>query len=287
MTYNENYRLPFILAVAFHLILLAFLFVHFASRSEQPAVQPSVNIIKAIAVNQSQLQNQLSQLQAAQQAKLQQQQAQQQAAQMQQQKIAQQQAAALKQKQEMAQEQALAAQQAKTQQVKAQQAKQEAVRKKLVAQEIQQQLVQQQAQTKQQPKQKQLQNAKFATQKLLQQEVTATDAEQQQSAQQSAANQGEIDKYKALILQAISSQWIVPQSVQDNEVGTLLVHLAPGGVVLSVEITQSSGDPALDRSARIAVLKASPLPVPSDNALFDRFRTISLTVKPQGITSGD
>lgn len=138
-------------------------------------------------------------------------------------------------------------------------------------------------------KQAQVQAVKNETQQMLQQQLaTATAAQSQQktSTQSNAAtiaDQGEVDKYKALIIQAISQQWIIPDSVQKNLQGQLLVRLAPGGMVLNVQVTQSSGDAVLDRSARTAVFKASPLPVPNDSALFDRFRELNLTFQPQGI----
>lgn len=206
--------------------------------------------------------------------------------------------------QELAKQQA--AQQAATQQVqelaaaqqlKQQQKKQAAMRKKLIAQEIQQQLATQQTQVtaKQQAKtkQQQLQAAKLATQQLLQQEVSTSENDNAStsdnsatSATQTAVDQSQVDKYAALIQQVISQQWNVPDDVQKDQIGKLLVRLAPGGVVLSVDIIQSSGNLALDRSARIAVLKASPLPVPSDPALFAKFRELRLTVEPQGIIAG-
>jgi colicin import membrane protein len=294
MLYKDNYRKPLFLALGFHAILFICLFIHFASKNTQPAVQQS-NIIKAVAISQSQLNNLLqppvppmpvakpqppqakpvarvSEAQPgkniAQQIQIQKQQQ-------------------IKQQQLQQQKAVQQAQQEKAKQlkVKQQQQQQEEQRKKIIAQEIQQQVTTQLDQTKAkqqaQAKQKQLQAAKLAAQQMLQQEVTATD-----DAQQAAANQGEIDKYKALILQALSQQWIVPPGAQDDEVAKLTVRVAPGGMVISVTIAQSSGDAALDRSARVAILKASPLPVPGDPALFDRFRVINLTVKPQGITAG-
>lgn len=90
------------------------------------------------------------------------------------------------------------------------------------------------------------------------------------------------DKYKAMIIQAISEQWIVPQNLPKNIKCVLSVRVAPGGVVLQVTVTKSSGNPVLDNSAVAAVNKASPLPVPTDPNLFDAFRTLTLTVKPDG-----
>lgn len=95
--------------------------------------------------------------------------------------------------------------------------------------------------------------------------------------------QGVVDKYKALIVQAISEKWLVPPQSNKKLASELLIRLAPGGMVLDVQITKSSGDPALDSSARAAVLKASPLPVPSDAGAFQSFRQFVLKVKPENI----
>ena len=52
----------------------------------------------------------------------------------------------------------------------------------------------------------------------------------------------------------------------------LEVRMAPGGVVLSVAVTTSSGDELFDRRAVTAVQKSSPLPVPEDVATFQRLQ---------------
>ncbi len=106
----------------------------------------------------------------------------------------------------------------------------------------------------------------------------------QQQAALDAANQarvaGEVDKYKALIINAISRQWILPENANSNMSSQFRIRLAPNGAVLEVNLTRSSGDPLLDRSAEAAIHKASPLPVPSDPVTFNLFRDISLTVRP-------
>ncbi len=94
---------------------------------------------------------------------------------------------------------------------------------------------------------------------------------------------GDVDKYKALILQAISEHWIVPPQVDKHKYCMLMIHLAPGGTVLEVEVTRSSGDPSLDSSVRAAVMKASPLPVPINPDAFEPFRQFMLKVKPENI----
>jgi colicin import membrane protein len=100
-------------------------------------------------------------------------------------------------------------------------------------------------------------------------------------------NAGLADKYKSMIIQAISEQWIVPQNLPKNISCVLNVRVAPGGVVLQVSVAKSSGNPVLDNSAIAAVNKASPLPVPTDSNLFDAFRTLKLTVKPDGFLLED
>ena len=108
--------------------------------------------------------------------------------------------------------------------------------------------------------------------------------QQQQAAGQKAQHmQGVIDKYKALILQAIGQQWVVPNHVDRKLYCDLMIHLSPGGVVLEVEVIKSSGDVLLDRSARAAVFKASPLPVPTDIYSFEPFKQFVLRVKPENI----
>ncbi len=96
--------------------------------------------------------------------------------------------------------------------------------------------------------------------------------------------QGEVNKYKALIIQAIGEQWLVPPQANKNLYCELMIRVAPGGMVLDVQVTKSSGDTALDSSARAAVLKASPLPVPDDADAFAAFRQFVLKVKPESVS---
>ena len=94
---------------------------------------------------------------------------------------------------------------------------------------------------------------------------------------------GEVDKYKALIKQAIYLQWINPEGMNSGDFCRLRINTAPGGVVLDVKLIASSGNTVLDRSAQAAIFKASPLPVPEDLKLFDAMRVIDFTFRPEGI----
>ncbi len=116
-------------------------------------------------------------------------------------------------------------------------------------------------------------------QQLLDQEIKSL-AKQKMNAARNAAT---TDKYRHLILQAIAQQWIIPPEMNKHLETKLVVHLAPGGMVLEVIIVKSSGNAVLDRSAQTAVYKASPLPVPKNNGLFHTFRQINLTVRPEGV----
>lgn len=93
----------------------------------------------------------------------------------------------------------------------------------------------------------------------------------------------EIDRYKGLIISAISQHWIIPEHLKNGLECHLTVRVAPGGVVTTVKLVKSSGDSMLDRSAESAVYKASPLPVPQEQALFNEFREFNLVVRPEGI----
>lgn len=109
----------------------------------------------------------------------------------------------------------------------------------------------------------------------------------QQQALAEAANQariaGEVDKYKAMILDSIGRQWNIPDNANKSLSSQFRIRLAPDGEVLEVSLLRSSGDPILDRSAQTAIKKASPLPVPADPQTFNLFREISLTVRPENI----
>jgi colicin import membrane protein len=102
-------------------------------------------------------------------------------------------------------------------------------------------------------------------------------------AEQQAKIAGEVDKYKALIVNAIGRNWILPENTNSSLSSQFRIRLAPDGAVLEVSLTRSSGDQLLDRSAQTAIYKASPLPVPTDVETFNLFRDISLTVRPEQI----
>ena len=93
-----------------------------------------------------------------------------------------------------------------------------------------------------------------------------------------AARAGEIDKYTRMIQDRVRRQIIEPPNLQGNPEVEIELRILPGGDVLepSVRVRRSSGNSAYDEAVVRAVLKASPLPVPSDPALFNQLRELNL-----------
>lgn len=114
-------------------------------------------------------------------------------------------------------------------------------------------------------------------------QAAAAKAEAAQNAQNQARIAGEVDKYRALILNAIGRNWILPDNANSSLSSQFRIRLAPNGMVLEVALIRSSGDALLDRSAQTAIYKASPLPVPTNAETFNLFRDINLTVRPEQV----
>ena len=96
---------------------------------------------------------------------------------------------------------------------------------------------------------------------------------------------GIMNKYIALILSAIQPNWLVPGGISKKLSCIYEIQLAPGGMVLSAKLIKSSGNSALDQSAKTAIFKSSPLPVPKNPAAFNNFRDIHLTLSPKNIVN--
>ena len=58
------------------------------------------------------------------------------------------------------------------------------------------------------------------------------------------------------------------------------IRMIPGGDVVEARIDKSSGNTLFDSRAEIAVKRASPLPVPDNPRIFDKMRVIRLTFAP-------
>jgi colicin import membrane protein len=105
------------------------------------------------------------------------------------------------------------------------------------------------------------------------------------AAQQEQQTLSTVQKYTALIREKVENVWRKPATSKQGLKCTVYVRLIPGGDVMHVEVTKSSGDASFDRSVETAVQKAVPLPLPADPALFEKFREITFVFDPDQKTS--
>jgi colicin import membrane protein len=95
----------------------------------------------------------------------------------------------------------------------------------------------------------------------------------------SAARASALGDYIGRIQAKVRGNWILPQDLQGNPEAIFHVTQLPTGEVLHIKLLKSSGNPAYDDAVHRAILKSSPLPLPSDKALFDR--ELKLTFRPR------
>lgn len=95
-----------------------------------------------------------------------------------------------------------------------------------------------------------------------------------------ARAQNALAEFIPYIQDRIQRNWLRPVGSPAGLSCLVKVRLIPGGDVVSVSVVRSSGDSVFDRSVETAVLKASPLPLPDDAALFKHFREINFNFDP-------
>ena len=134
---------------------------------------------------------------------------------------------------------------------------------------------------------------RLAEQKQREEEEKRRQEEQQRLQEQMAAEQLQleaerekkvqsiVDQYIGYIKDKVTRNWLKPPTAREGLSCTVRVRLIPGGEVLDVQIIKGSGDPVFDDSVQKAVFKASPLPLPADSSLFERFRVLQFVFKPE------
>jgi colicin import membrane protein len=272
--YN-GYPLSVVVAVTFHSAILALLLFLQSSRSADvmELVQPTV--VKALLVQENpQVANERVRLER-------QQQQQQQRAREQEQ--AQQAAEAERQRQEQAQaeEQARAEEQRKARELASLRQRQE--KERLDAEQLQRE---QETRAEEQRRQRELAEAQR------QQEVRDRERQREREAAEAAAAEIASSEFEmvqsgtALIQQLVQESWSRPPSARNGMRAILQMRLLPTGELVDVSVTQSSGDPAFDRSAENAVYGAAPfrelqaLPI---NVFNENFRSLSLIFEPEDL----
>jgi colicin import membrane protein len=106
-------------------------------------------------------------------------------------------------------------------------------------------------------------------------------AERIRQDEQAAAIGRVVDEYGDKIQAKITSNVVMPPDVAKDAHGLFLVTLLPGGTVLKAELKKSSGNEAYDHAVERAILKSSPLPLPPDATLFNRFRELNFPFHPK------
>lgn len=103
----------------------------------------------------------------------------------------------------------------------------------------------------------------------------------EEEAERKQKDQQLISTLKAEITQSIENNFNLV-GLPDGLECKLLIRLIPGGEVVNVSITKSSGNNVFDNRAVNATQKASPLPVPDDPGVFERLklRQINMTFRP-------
>jgi colicin import membrane protein len=98
--------------------------------------------------------------------------------------------------------------------------------------------------------------------------------------QEEARARSALSEYIPYIQDKVQRNWLRPAGSAAGLSCLIRVRLIPGGDVVSATVVRSSGDPLFDRSVETAVLKASPLPLPTDASLFNHFREINFNFEP-------
>jgi len=290
----------FVYALFVHVFFLGIFVVSFDWSAEPTPSAPKVNVIAAVAVDETRVQVELDKLKKAEQKRQKQDDARQRKLKKEEKRLAE-----LKKKKEI--EQRRLQEQKKKRQVEEKKARELAVKKKAETEKLNKLKKEQAALKKEQQtleKKRQAEQSRLAElekkrkveaaleqkKKEEQQRREAEQALQKQLAEEQQALEAErqrqsnrvVNQYVEIIKQQVERNWRSPDTARSGLSCTVAVSLMPGGDVLSARVTRGSGDPIFDRSVETAVLKASPLQLPPDASMFERFRELEFIFNPEG-----
>jgi colicin import membrane protein len=107
-----------------------------------------------------------------------------------------------------------------------------------------------------------------------------------EDAKQSASDAVLVTSYESIIDKRVSANWSRPPSARNGMSALLRIQLVPTGRVVNVNVIESSGDAAFDRSAEQAVNKAESFPELKKlpNRVFEKnFRVFNLNFEPEDL----
>lgn len=273
--YN-GYPLSIVLALIFHILIFVAL-IYLQSTSEAQSlelVQPT--IIKALFIDENpqvrnqQLREQRRQQEVTDQRRREEQRQQQEAEQQRQRE----QEAAEQQQQEREREQAALREREELE-------RQRAERERRESEEI----------ARQEANEEERRRRELAEQQERQRQQESLRQRQQEAAEAAAAEAARteyelVQSATALIQQVVQENWSRPPSARNGMRAVLQIRMLPTGELVDANITQSSGDPAFDRSAETAVIRAAPFSELQDlpiNVFNANFRSLSLIFEPEDL----
>lgn len=297
--FNRKNFFPFALAIAVHVGLLIFFMVNLEWVKTTTPPPPEVNLVNATIVDETQIQQEMKKLEREEQKKRQAEQERKKKLEddakqaEKKRKDEEQKLKDVEQKRQQEENRLKEAEQRRQEQEKVEKQRQEKAELQRKEQEQQKKQAEDDAKkkkaeddAKKKKKAEEDRQRKEEAERRKQAEAEAKrqldDALQQEAAEMDAARSRELAKLKIGYIDAIRLRvkgfWRVPPTAQNGMKCTVDVVQAPTGAVLSVTVTGcSSSDPAFQRSVESAVYSASPLPKPSDPALFDREIRFTLT----------
>ncbi|MDA9871334.1 cell envelope integrity protein TolA [Gammaproteobacteria bacterium] len=141
-------------------------------------------------------------------------------------------------------------------------------------------------------KKREAESQREAEKRLEEQAQRERESRQQREREDAAAAEAASSEFEliqsatGLIQQLVTENWSRPPSARNGMRAIIQIKMLPTGELVDVIITQSSGDPAFDRSAENAVYRAAPfaeltaLPIRVFN---QNFRTLSLIFQPEDL----
>ena len=108
-----------------------------------------------------------------------------------------------------------------------------------------------------------------------------------QRAEEEAQRQAHADNLVARhtfeIGRVVTENWRRPIGIDNARLSCLVsIKTIPTGEVIEAKVVKSSGNSEFDRSAELAIFKASPLPMPKDSLAVSKLRDFNFEFKPEG-----
>ena len=268
--YN-GYPLSVVVAVTFHSVILALLLYLQSTKSPEALelVQPTV--VKALLIQENpQVANERKRLERQQQRRTRER------------EVAQQAAEAERQRQEQAD--ARAEEQRKARELASLRQRQE--QERLNADQLVREREEQNELEQEQRRQRELAEAQRQQESRNRERQRQIEAANAAAAELASSEFEMVQSGMAIIQQAVQSVWSRPPSARNGMRAILQIRMLPTGELIDAVITESSGDPAFDRSAENAVYSAAPfreLQALPSNVFNENFRSLSLIFQPEDL----